>query len=113
MKCRGGLEPGLAFWDSRNQRVALGTSLLLKGAEHAIRSKREEGHAHAKGVCDSIRDGRARRDHRRLAQSDDAALIVSLARHHANHQFWNVTQPGKTVPLHVGIEHVSGRRIEY
>src|SRR5271157_2058947 len=52
--------------------------------EHAIGCERQEGHAHADGIGDCVGNRRAGRDHRRLGQSDDAALVVALASHHVH-----------------------------
>src|SRR5579872_5656344 len=85
----------------------LRTSLLFHSGEDTIGRKWKKRHSHANGIGNGVGDGSAGRDHRRLAQSDDAAFVVSLASHHVDDQFRNIAQPGQTVELHIGIEHAA------
>src|SRR5579875_2360264 len=63
--------------------ACMGTSLLQR-FQHAIRRQGQERHTHAYGVGHGIGDRSARRNHRRLSQADDAALVVAFAGHHVH-----------------------------
>src|SRR5271165_6539028 len=74
---------------------------LLQGLQNAVGRERQEGHAHADGIRDGVGDGRTGRDHRRLGQADDTALVVTLAGHHVYLQFADIGDSGQAIELHV------------
>src|ERR1035441_2375918 len=63
---------------------------VLQRFQHASGSERQKWHAHPDRIGDRVRDGRPGRDHGRLGQSDDAALVVTFASHHVDLHFANV-----------------------
>src|SRR5262245_23040137 len=97
---------GLAY-----SNFCTGPSFLFERREHAVGSQRESGHADADGVGHRVRDRRARRDGRRFAHADDAAFVVTFARHHVNLEIADVGQSRESVELHVRVEHPAGLRV--
>src|SRR5215510_16059367 len=97
---------GLAY-----SNFCIGPSFLFERREHAVWSQRECGHADADGVGHGVRDRRAGRDRRRFADADDAAFVVTFARHHVNFEITDVRQPREPVELHVRVEHPAGLRV--
>src|SRR5215510_2393462 len=97
---------GLAY-----SNFCIGPSFLFERREHAVGSQRERGHADADGVGHRVRDRRPRRDSRRFAHADDAAFVVTFARHHVDFEIADVRQSGEPVELHVRIEHPAGLRV--
>src|SRR4051812_5883767 len=87
-----------------NARI-FSASFLFQRRQNLVRGQRQRRHAHADGVGDGVRDSRARRNHRRLAQPDDAALVVALAGHHMNLEVADVANPRELIKLHVGVQH--------
>src|SRR5271166_7076748 len=77
-----------------NARMA---ASLLHRFQNAVGRERQERHAHADGIRDGVGDGRTRRDHRRLGQADDTALVVALAGHHVHLQLANIGDPGQAI----------------
>src|ERR1019366_3678712 len=81
---------------------------VLQRFQHAGRRERQKWHAHADRISDRVRDGRTGRDHGRLGQSDDAALVVTFATHHVDLHFANVGDARQPIELHVRVQHAPG-----
>src|ERR1041385_7932421 len=81
---------------------------LLQGRDDAVGGQRQLRHAHADGVGHGVGDGRAGRVDRSLPQPDDAAVVVTLARHHAHLELADIGESGQPVEFHVGVEHPAG-----
>src|SRR5262245_33223853 len=97
---------GLAY-----SNFCIGPSFLFERREDAVGGQRERGHANADGVGHRVRDRRARRDSRWLAHADDAAFVVTFARHHVDFEIADVCQSREPVKLHVRVEHLACLRV--
>src|SRR5262245_8810288 len=97
---------GLAY-----SNFCIGPSFLFERREHAVGSQRERGHADGGGVGHRVRDRRAWRDSRRFAHADDAAFVVTFARHHVDFEIADVCQSREPVKLHVRVEHLACLRV--
>src|SRR5215469_6775484 len=75
----------------RYSNACIGAS-LFEGGEDAVGSEGQERHAHSNCIGYSIGDRGPRRYHWRLGQADDATIVVTLAGHHVNFKFTNITQ---------------------
>src|SRR5215475_1466837 len=94
---------GLAY-----SNFCISPSFLFERREHTVGSQGDRRHADADGVGHRVRDRRARRDGRRFAYADDAALVVTFARHHVDFEIADVGQSREPVELHVRVEHPAG-----
>src|SRR5262245_7905825 len=99
---------GLAY-----SNFCIGPSFLFERREHAVGGKRERGHANADGVGHRVRDRRAGRDRRRFAHADDAAFVVTFARHHVDFEIADVGQFRVPVKLNVRVENHTGLLVTY
>src|SRR5262245_19117683 len=100
---------GLAY-----SNFCIGSSFLLRERfEHAVGRQWDGRHANADGVGHGVRDRRARRNRGRLADADDAALVVALAGHHMDFEIADVGQPRQAVELHVRVENSPRGRVYY
>src|SRR5215471_3968954 len=84
---------GLAYSNAR----ILFASLLFKSCKDSIRRKRQSRNAHAYCVCHGVRDDRARRYNRGLAESYHPSLVVTLAGHHMNNQLTDIADSSQLV----------------
>src|SRR5271167_2372505 len=82
---------GLTYSNAR-----MGASLLHR-FQNAVGRERQERHAHSDGIRDGVGDGRTGRNHWRLGQSDDTALVIALAGHHVHLQFADIGDAGQSI----------------
>src|SRR6185437_4965945 len=80
-------------------------SLRIERSQHAIWRDRHEGTTHADGVGDSVVDCSHWANGGRFTQADRPTLVITLAGHHVDHQFSDIANAGKTVEIHIWIEH--------
>src|SRR5262245_9394402 len=83
---------GLAY-----SNFCIGPSFLFESRKHAVGSQWDRRNANADGVGHRVRDRRAGRDRRRFAHADDAALVVTFARHHVDFEIADVCQSREPV----------------
>src|SRR5262245_2294243 len=95
---------GLAYSNAR----ILFASLLFESCKNSIRRKRQSRNAYANSICYCVRDDRAWRHNRRLAQANHPSLVITLAGHHMHDQLSDIAYARQLVELHVGVEHAAG-----
>src|ERR1035438_5385260 len=85
---------------------------VLQSFQYAGGSERQKWHSHPDGIGHCVRNGRTGRNHGRLGQSDDAALVVTFAGHHVDLHLANVGDARQPIELHVRVQHAPTNRIE-